>query len=107
MIIIIRLVGETSIIAGRVVEETDTHFILSYPGVANTIPTEDGFETIVMPLVPPIVQNHLSLMSKFKINKNIILFYGELNKEWHNAYEQFEARITASITGTNDKTKLH
>ena len=107
MIIIIRLIGESAIIAGRVVEENDNHFIISFPGVANTIPTEGGYETIVMPLVPPVVKNHLNLMSNFKISKKAILFYGELNEEWHEAYEQFETKIAASIVGTDDKTKLH
>ena len=46
-------------------------------------------------------------MSNFKISKKAILFYGELNEEWHDAYEQFETKIAASIVGTDDKTKLH
>gem|GEM_PF-2717469 len=107
MILVIRIIGEPSLIAGRLVEETETHFVLSYPGVASTIPAGDGYRTVVAPVVPPVIKNHDSLMTRFEIRKDILLFYGELNEEWHGYYEEFEREVVAMMTGTKDRAKLH
>ena len=107
MILVIRIIGEPSIIAGRLLEETESHLVLGYPGLASTVPSEDGYQTVVAPVVPPVIKNQLNLMSHFKIKKDKLLYYGELNDEWRPYYEQFEKEMSALITGTKEREKLH
>ena len=107
MIIVIRIVGEPSIIAGRLVEETDSHLVLSYPGMAQMVPVEDGYKTTVMPLVPGIITNQVDLLNRFCIDKDKLLYFGELTEEWHPVYEQFEKELIADIVGSPDPEKLH